>query len=175
MNSSLNWLRRSRRCRRQRSRPDSPYLIRGFTFVEILVVVVILSIAAVIAIPMMTSAGGIQAKSAANMIAADLEYAKSMAIGYQQNYSVVFDTANESYEIQNSGGFVIPHPVNIGSDYVVDFQNESRLNKVDIVSATSPVTFDSMGSPSSAATIVVSADGTTKTISVEAITGFISN
>ncbi len=175
MNSSLNWLRRSRWCSRQRCGPDSPYLIRGFTFVEILVVVVILSIAAVIAIPMMSSAGGIQAVAAANMIAADLEYAKSMAIGYQQNYSVVFDTANESYEIQNSGGAVIPHPVNIGKNYVVDFQNDSRLNKVNIVSATSPVTFDSMGSPSSAATIVISAGGTTKTISVEAITGFISN
>ena len=175
MTNSLTWLRRRRRSRRQSYASDLRYQISGFTLVEILVVVVILSIAALAAIPMMTSAGGLQVDSAANMIAADLEYAKSMAIGYQQNYSVVFDTANESYEIQNSASSVISHPVNIGFDYVVDFQNEKYLSEVDIVSATSPVTFDAMGSPSSAAAIVISAGGTTRTINVEAFTGFISN
>ena len=63
----------------------------GFTLVEILIVVSILAIAAMIAIPMMSSAGSMQIRSAANMIAADLEYAKSMAISRQKIYTVVFD------------------------------------------------------------------------------------
>ncbi len=57
----------------------------GFTIIEILIVVVILAIAAMTAIPMMSSAGSVQVRSVANMIAADLEYAKSLAITKGQN------------------------------------------------------------------------------------------
>ena len=60
---------------------------RGFTLVEIIIVVVILAIAAMMVVPMMSSAGGVQLRSASNMIAADLEYAKSMAISRQKVYS----------------------------------------------------------------------------------------
>ncbi|MHC4735672.1 MAG: prepilin-type N-terminal cleavage/methylation domain-containing protein, partial [Planctomycetota bacterium] len=56
----------------------------GFTVIELLIVVVIIAIAAMAAIPMMTSAAGFQIRSAANMIAADLEYAKTIAISRGQ-------------------------------------------------------------------------------------------
>ena len=83
-------------CYRQKDRCDLRAQRSGFTMIEILIVVVIIAMAAMMAIPMMTSAGSMQIRSAANMIAADLEYAKSMAISRQQNYSVVFNTANDS-------------------------------------------------------------------------------
>ena len=110
---------------------------RGFTLAEVLIVVAIIVIAAMIAVPMMSSGGSVQVQSAANMIAADLEYAKSMAIGRQQNYAVVFDTANDSYEIRDynsvSGRWeVIDHPVKIGFQYVVNFSTDSRLDAVDV-------------------------------------------
>jgi len=53
---------------------------RGFTLVELLIVIVIITIAALTAIPMMSSAASVQIRSAANMLTADLEYTKSMAI-----------------------------------------------------------------------------------------------
>ncbi|MFH1718505.1 MAG: GspH/FimT family protein, partial [Planctomycetota bacterium] len=91
----------------------------GFTIVEIIIVVVIIAIAALAAVPMMSSAGSVQIRSAANMIMADLEYAKSMAISRGQNFSVVFDKNTESYRIEDQGGSVIPHPVKKGFDYAV--------------------------------------------------------
>jgi len=156
----------------------------GFTMVEILIVVVIIAIAAMMAIPMMSSAASMQIRSAANMIAADLEYAKSMAISRGQNFSVVFDKSTESYRIKNQDGDIIAHPVKKGFDYVVDFRNE-RLDKVDIADVdfdtTSEVKFDYLGSPYNGndsplnnGVISLQAGGTTVTITVEPVTGFIS-
>jgi len=152
----------------------------AFTVVELLIVVVILSIVALTAIPMMSSAAGIQIRSAANMIAADLEYARSMAISRGQNFSVEFDKNADSYRLLDQGGSVIQHPVKKGFTYVVDFRNESRLSRVDITNAnfdgTQKVTFDCLGSPSntSAGSVNLQAGGITTTITVEPVTGFVS-
>ena len=162
--------------------PDFRYGVRstggGFTIVEIIIVVVIIAITAMVAIPMMSSAASLQIRSAANMIAADIEYARSMAISRGQNYSVEFDTSTDSYRIKDQNGIVIQHPVKKGFTYVIDFQNESRLNRVDITtavfSADQVVVFDCLGSPDSGGTVVLQADGTTKTVTVEPVTGFIS-
>jgi Tfp pilus assembly protein FimT len=154
---------------------------------EILLVVLIIAIAAMIAVPMMGSMDSVQIRSAANMIAADLEYAKSMAISRQNYYSVVFDPAGDCYEIHDPDG-IIKHPVKKGFDYRVNFSSDSRLDKVVIESAdfdsSSTITFDYLGSPYSGSgtspnplnsgTISIRAGDFTETISVEPVTGFIS-
>jgi len=161
--------------------PDS-----GFTLIEILIVIVILAIAAMTVVPMMSSAASMQIRSAANMIAADLEYAKSMAISRGQYFSVVFIDA-KSYQIQDQNGSVIPHPVQKGSDYIIDFRNDGRLNRVDIVDAdfdaANAITFDYLGSPYSgtetpsplnSGVVKLQGGSITKTITVEPVTGYIS-
>jgi type IV fimbrial biogenesis protein FimT len=158
---------------------------RGFTLIEILIVVVIIMIAAVVVVPLAGSAASVQIRSAANMIAADLEYAKSMAISRGQSFSVVFDDATESYRIENQDGDVISHPVKKGFAYVIDFGGDSRLDKVDIVGVdfdtTSEVKFDYLGSPYNgnntplnSGVVNLQAGGTAVTVSVEPVTGFIS-
>lgn len=160
---------------------------RGFTLIEMLIVVVIIAIAAAIAVPMMSSASSMQVRAAASMVAADLEYAKSMAISRGQSYSVVFDEANETYQIEDQSGTVIPHPVKKGFNYVVDFPNDGRLDRVVIVDAdfdgdvTNTVSFDYLGSPYNGSgtplnsgVITLQAASVTKTVHVEPVTGFIS-
>lgn len=158
---------------------------KGFTLVELIVVIVILAIAAAVAIPMLTNAGSIQLTSAASLIAADLEYAKSMAITTGLVYSVVFNNETERYQLEDQNGSVIPHPVKKGFDYVVDFRNNSRLDKVNIVSAdfdgTSEIRFDYIGSPQNgngtaltSGTITLQANSDTVTVIVEPVTGYIS-
>ncbi len=160
----------------------------GFTLIEVIVVVVILAIVALMAVPMFSSAADIQLKAAANMIAADLEYAKSLAISRQQPYSVVFNSATDSYEVQDPAGNVIPHPINPG-DLAIAFPSDSRLNQVVIVSAdfdpdsAETITFDYLGSPYSGSppgtplingTISLEADSFTMTVTVEPITGYVT-
>jgi prepilin-type N-terminal cleavage/methylation domain-containing protein len=175
--------------------PPCPYLARetgfgslrkrsGFTVIELLIVVVILAIAAMTAIPMMTSAGSVQIRSAANMVAADLEYAKSVAIARGQKFSVVFDKNAGSYSIKDQAGNVIAHPVKKGSNYVIGFRDKG-LDKVDIADVdfdgTSTVKFDYLGSPYNGnnnplnrGVVELQAGGKTITITVEPVTGFIS-
>ena len=159
----------------------------GFTLIEIVIVVVIVAIAAMIAIPIMTSATSFQIRSAANIIAADLEYAKTIAISKGQSFSVVFDKTTESYRIEDQAGAVIAHPVKKGFNYVVDFRSDGRLDKVDIedvnFDATSEITFDYLGSPYSGSgisnplnngVITLKAGNMAATINIEPVTGFIS-
>jgi len=157
----------------------------GFTIVEILIVVVIIAIAAMVALPVFSSAAKVQVRAAANMIAADIEYAKSLAISTGQNYSVVFDSTNDSYRVTDQAGNTIAHPVKIGFNYEVNFSSDSRLDEVDIVNAdfdgASEIKFDYLGSPydgsGSALTsgmVTLQAAGTTMRISVEPVTGYIS-
>lgn len=172
------------------SRQDRNDLRGGsaFTLIEILVVMMIIAIAALVAIPMMSSAADMQIRSAANMIAADLEYAKSMAISRGQNFSVVFSAAAERYQVEDQDGDVIAHPVKRGFDYVIDFANDNRLDKVDIKTvdfdpgSSDTVTFDYLGSPHSGTgssplsqgVVTLQAGSTTMTVEVEPVTGYIS-
>ena len=108
----------------------------GFTLVELLIVIVILSVAAAIVVPMASSAGTMQLRSAVNMVAADLEYAKSLAIGTGRRHTVVFDEANESYEILDFNDAPIPHPITKKSRYIVSFRADGRLGQVRIKNAS---------------------------------------
>jgi prepilin-type N-terminal cleavage/methylation domain-containing protein len=159
----------------------------GFTLIEVILVVVIIGIAAGVVVPMMSSAGSMQIRAAANLIAADIEYAKSMAISRGQPYSVVFNKTTETYQVVDKDNKVILHPVKKGFNYVIDFRNDGRLDRVDILDVsfdgTNKVTFDYLGSPyngGSPATplnsgVVTLRSGTiTRTVSVEPVTGFIS-
>jgi type II secretion system protein H len=150
----------------------------GFTLIELMIVIVIIGIAAAMAVPMISSAASFQIRSAANLVAADLEYAKSMAISRGRPYKVVFDSANESYQIKDSDGNIITPP---GRKATMSFPNESRINDVVIVSAnfggTETVTFDYLGSPqglSAEGVVTLQAGSITKTVRVEPVTGFIS-
>lgn len=149
----------------------------GFTMIEIMVVVVILAITAMLAVPMLSSASSVQLRSAANMIAADLEYAKSMAISRQKNYTVVFNELSESYQIEDANG-IIDHPVKKGFTYVVNFSTDSRIDKVEIAdadfSSASQVEFDWLGSPDVGGSVTLQAGGSSMTINVTPVTGYIS-
>jgi type II secretion system protein H len=127
---------------------------KGFTLIELLVVVVILSVAAMIVVPTLSSAADMQVRSAANTIAADLDYARGLAVTRQTNYSVVFNPAGESYEIRRtSDNTVIANPLRGGQNYVVTFDDDSRLSQVDIASAnfdadaSNAITFNYLGAP----------------------------
>ena len=127
---------------------------KGFTLVEIIMVVVILSIAAFLTVPMLSNAADIQVRAAANRIAADLDYAKGLAITHQRSYSVVFDPAGESYDIrQTATDAIVENPVNPGTYFVVAFSAAGNLDRVNMVDAnfdadsTKAITFDYLGSP----------------------------
>ncbi|MBN1788321.1 MAG: GspH/FimT family protein [Sedimentisphaerales bacterium] len=157
--------------------------LTAFTLVELLIVLIILGIVAAAAVPLYSSAATSQLKTAANMIASDIEYAKSMAVSTGRSYSVVFDPAAESYRINDFAGTTVSHPVHIGANYVVDFAGDFRLDKVDIINTTlnmNTIGFDSLGAPFSGAGVSLNnalirlgAENETMTVRIEPVTGYV--
>lgn len=156
----------------------------AFTLIEVILVVVILAIAAMMALPFAASGATMQLRAAANIIAADIEYAKSMAISRGRPYQVAFDEDNEKYQIQiqepNGVASLIEHPIKKGgADYIVDFSSDSRFQRIDIVSAdfggNAYVEFDYLGSPSSnGGAVTISAGDGTMIVNVAPVTGYIT-
>lgn len=159
-------------------RKNGQNALPAFTLVEVIIVLVIIGIISAIAVPLYTSAASVQLKTAADMVACDLEYAKSMAMSTGRNHSVFFDASAEEYRIKDASGDV-NHPVHIGAKYIVRFAADNRLNKVTIESAfgsttTNTVTFDYLGSPSNNGFILLRAEGNGLKVKVEPVTGYIS-
>lgn len=153
--------------------PDAERLFSGFTIVEILIVLAIVLIAAVIVMPVLSSAGGVQVRSAAGMLAADLEYARSMAITTGRNHSVVFDVTGDSYQLEDDTGTIISRPFS-SDDYVVNL-GTGKLNKVSISSVDyTSVVFDCLGSSNNGCNIVLATTQENVTVTVEPVTGFIT-
>lgn len=176
---------------------------RGFTLIEILVVVTILAIAAVAAIPMVNSGyADVKLTAATRAVMADLFYAQNYAITTQTDVYVVFATATGTggkYTLQtgSSGtdGVKLIRPgsstfvVNLGqvSGTVTGTRlPDAKLGTVSVAGTTKTVIgFDTLGqpfsdtsaSPASGVTLIplLSPDGKmTMTLSVEPFTGEIT-
>ncbi|RKY11693.1 MAG: hypothetical protein DRP52_05590 [Planctomycetota bacterium] len=149
----------------------------------------ILGIAAAMAVPMFSGAADMQVRSAANRIAADIDYAKGLAITHQQSYSLVF--SGDSYTIQKADGTSVPNPLTGAISFVVNFSTDSRLSQVSIDSAdfdpdsSDTITFDYLGSPYSGETtapgnslnsgqITLEAGSFSLTVDVEPVTGYVT-
>jgi prepilin-type N-terminal cleavage/methylation domain-containing protein len=161
---------------------------RGFTLVELMIVMVILGIAAAIVVPMASSAGTLQVRAAGNMVAAGLEYAKSLAISRGNNYAVHFTTA-QAYQIEDLSkpvsdpDRIVNDPVKQGSNkYIVNFQTDTRLNQVTMATnfdGGNTVSFNYLGSPFNSGGadlnkgVVTLQAGITKYVVVEPVTGYI--
>ena len=147
----------------------------GFTFVELIVVIVILGIMAMVAVPMSVDTSDTHAVAAATRITGDLEYAQNMAISTGKPVTVTFSAANDVYSLSNTSG-LLTHPVD-RTDYVVAFANMAEMSQADILSVDfdggSTVTFDELGAPTSGGTVLIQAGSVAIVVSLTDVTGLV--
>ncbi len=162
----------------------------GYTLIEVLLVVIILGIASSMIIPSMGSAQVLRIQAAMRSIVADMTFAQSDALGYQQRRAVFFDVANNRYSVIEVNGAVLD-PIN---DVLFDATrstgrmevdlNSTRFGGAQLISANfdgdSALIFDELGgpvqtptgdTPSIGGTVRIQGDGVTWDIVVEAYTG----
>ncbi len=99
---------------------------RGFTLVEMMLVVTILGIVAAVVIPTLDSTSGqASLESVARLVAADLRLARQASVQYNTSYTVTFDLTANTYQITQTGS---GHPPPL----VDPLSPDSNLSMVDL-------------------------------------------
>ncbi len=149
----------------------------AYTLIEVLIVVVVISIAGAIVVPQMLSAGTLGVQAAARMVMADILYTQNEAIAQQANRKVIFDIPNNRYRLTdaNDQTLSVNWKSGVGQNYIVEFDNDSRFEGVTIVSATfgsgNVLEFDDMGGPLNGGTVDLTFNNDTYRITVAPFTG----
>src|ERR1043165_8289380 len=75
----------------------------GFTLVEVLMVVLLVSVLAAIVLPSMNPGVYDQLLAAAEVVATDLAYGRSLAVTNNDTYRFTFDLTNNQYWLEYTG------------------------------------------------------------------------
>ena len=134
---------------------------RGFTFLEIIAMIVVVGILAAIAASRINSTDTYAISSELDKVQSHLRYAQGRAIRTNSSWGISFSSSNTYCLFQTNAA---NKKVIAGED-----QNNIILSKLAITSAPQTITFDGFGSPG-AADIIVSTSG--GNITVAANTGF---
>lgn len=141
---------------------------RGFTLVELVVVLVIVSIMTAIAAPRYANATSrYRAEMAARKVAADLALAQSRARIQSAAQTVRFDTVAQSYTLPTMVD--ADHPA---STYMVDLTQPPYRATVTLgLNSATAIVFNGYGMPDCGGRIVLQSGGATKVVTVDASTG----
>lgn len=156
-----------------------PYkqLQKGFTLIELVVVVVILGIISIYATPKPVSTAELTLPSQAQKLASDILHAQLLAISWGKSLRLsIIPGTNGSYSVScvttvTSGS----SPCNVSP--VINTSGSSfsvNLQKSVVLGGTNIVDFNSLGQPSAAASYTLTSGTSTITVSVAQLTGFVT-
>jgi MSHA pilin protein MshC len=149
---------------------------RGFTLVELIMVLVLLGIVAVFVIPR-TPGKSIEARAQADQLASDIRYVQSLSMTHGERYRINFNVAGNSYQLATQVGVAVAHPAT-GTTAPIALRGGVAFQST----TNSLLVFDGKGTPySDAATpgtplaanavITLRADSDTRTVTVSPETG----
>ncbi|MFM9994202.1 MAG: Tfp pilus assembly protein FimT/FimU [Phycisphaerales bacterium] len=155
---------------------------RGYTLLEILIVVVLLGIASAVVIPQVGSTSVLRVQAAVRTLVADMTFAQSDALARQQTRAIVFDVAGNTYAIVEVPGNTV-EPTN-NTMYTVNFNNSMKFHDARIAAAAfaaqPTLLFDELGgpidspgstTPGAGGVVTITGSGSVFDVTVEAYTG----
>jgi prepilin-type N-terminal cleavage/methylation domain-containing protein len=161
---------------------------RGFTLIELVMVMIVMAIIAVSVIPAFQNMPRLRTQAAALRLSSDIRYAQMLAIQTQRQSRVLFDAATNSYQIQlqtpgvPGAYFTVVNPGGVPGGFIVrlnqaDFEGVT-LSAVDI-NGTNAVIFSRMGAPLDANGTALGNAGTvtlsgTFRVTIDGVTGRIT-
>lgn len=164
---------------------------RGYTLIEVLIVVVVIGIASAVVVPGLIRASTLGIQAAARTAIADVLYAQNEAVVQQRPFTVYVDTDAERYWMEtDADGDGVDEPVSlqwrVGGDSFIDFARDERfegvsLARVELDASGNPtftedggvvtIRFDELGSPDSRAQFGLLSDKQRFVIAVAEFTG----
>jgi prepilin-type N-terminal cleavage/methylation domain-containing protein len=129
---------------------------KGFTLIELIMVIVLISILAVSVVPKFMDTSAISLVGAAAVVVADIRYTQELAMSTHAPKTITF-TTNDTF-------------------YTVVSQTMNLPSRVSISSGAT-FTFNSLGEPTTGggSSVEIQAGSSTKTISVDSYTGRVSS
>ncbi len=148
----------------------------AFSLLELTVVLVIIALMSAIAVPRYSrSLERYRVEGAARRIVADLAYARSLARATGAPKTASFDVAGNAYTLIGVADIDHGSPVYTvdlaGDPYNCQITSAILDDATDAGDAVTDVIFDGYGVPDSDGTIVVTVNGQSRTIQLDAVTG----
>ena len=169
----------------------------GFSFVEVIIVTLLLGIVAAAGLPALSSSlDDTRRSAAAGEVVTALEFAQLTAASTGRQTRVTIDAAADTILVEQlkyssdilAGGAILAeatvenasfaamqYPLKRGTDYNISLANEKRFGGVDITAvdfnSDDFVTYDALGTPSSSGTVNLSLGGGQIQVTVDGLTG----
>ncbi len=160
----------------------------GFTVIELIMVILVISILAVVIITRSGSYYPIKLNGAGEKLLSDIRYAKRLAMTNHRTYGISFNVAGNSYIVYDgTSATPVDDPHRPGKDLEIDYDEHTYYDGIEITSAsfggTNELKFDSFGVPydgddnelAADSTVILSCRGNDFTVTVTARTGKLSH
>lgn len=147
---------------------------RGFTLIELVMIIALLGIMAVFAAPRLGNITATNAAAFSDKLRADIRYAQNLAMTRNARFRVHFNAApapNPGYAVTDSANASVQDPAGSGNLSVV--LNAGNYAGITVASPFPFIEFDSLGRPYDNAGVLLAA-AATLTVSPGAITVIIS-
>jgi prepilin-type N-terminal cleavage/methylation domain-containing protein len=139
---------------------------KGFTTIELIIVIVIAGIMAAVAIPKMGNVSTVDLYTTARQVKSDIRFAQQLAMSKYTNVTITFTGGTGNYAITGSGISTSPKflPPN----------SRATFSAVGSGSTALAYTFNSSGVPTAGGIVAISFGGSGKQVVVSSVTGSVS-
>jgi len=157
--------------------------IKGFTLIEVVMVIVIMGILAGLAIPRLNSFYTIKLSSAVKKTVSDIRYIQRKAVTDSTNCRLVFNAATDVYTGQEerprgSNTWVSVNDPFTGQALSVNFRTEPQYSGIDIsgvdFSGSTTLQFSWQGIPRAPGSLTLSYKGESSILTIANNTGYVS-
>ncbi len=134
---------------------------RGFTLIELVMIIVLLGILAVVAAPRLGNIASTNAGAFTDKLRADIRYAQNLAMTRNARFRVHFNSApapNPGYAVTDGANTPVLDPAGGGNLSVV--LNAGNYNGITVASPFPFIEFDSLGRPYNNAGVLLAAAAT---------------